>query len=541
MKKMIIKEPIDALLMVWRRRWWVLLSILPLAVIAFLVAILLPSIYVSETLILVESRDVPEDVVRDLVTLDVSERLTALQQKILSRTNLNRIINEFPQAFEELRQLNPEQQVERLRSRIEVEVTTGRRGSRTVVPYFRVSYGDTDPALAQRVTARVAELFVTEDARTQEEQVLGTTEFLRQQVEQRSAELSRLESQLASLKERYRYELPDQLDANLRTLDRLNSELQQLRDDRARYVTSKLELEQRLSETPSVLSREELRRQSQLASGQDPLVAELQSKERALSELLTRYTERHPDVARLEAQIAKLKEEIPPEALIEADPLEVAQSRVSHETNPVYQQLTAQLDRLNTEMELLENREQELRAAIARYAQRVENAPQREQEVAVIQRQYDNLMRSYRSLQDNLDAARLSSSAMSSRRNENLQIVDPASYPLSPSKPNRLLVLLAGLGIAGAVGIGLGVLVDFLDQRVWSTGEVTQLLGLPVIGEIPEIVSPEEVKARSRRGWLKAGAYAMLVFAGAVSVFITYSTPELRNRGIETMSRLLGW
>lgn len=541
MKKLVIKEPVDVLLMVARRKWWALLAFLPLAAATVLVALLLPSVYVSETLVLVESRDAPNDIVRDLVTLDTSERLVAVQQKILSRTNLSRILNEFASGFDEWRRLNEAQQIERLRGRINIEITTGRRGRETLVPYFNISYSDTDPVLAQKVTARLAELFIYEDSKTREEQVFGLKEFLQKELDKQSIELQRVEAQLAELKERYRYELPEQLDTNLRTLDRLNEQLKSLDEQRSRYLTAKLEIEQRLSETSPVISREQIRRQALSATAPNPLVVQYRQKEAQLRELQSRYTDRHPDIARLQTELEKLREVIPPEDLLEVDPVLQAQAEVINEPNPVHQQLTSQLASINTELRINEQRQEEIRRDLLRYAKRVENTPRREQEIFALQRQYEGLSAKYRDLEAKLSDAQLTESLESAQKGEKLEIVDSASFPLNPAKPNRLLVVLGGLGIALAVSVGLALAVEFLDQKIWTPSEVTQLLGLPLIGEIPEILSPTEISARSRRALLRVAGYGALSVLTAAAVFLIFRTPSVREQGTETLARLLGW
>lgn len=541
MKKLVIKEPVDVLMMINRRKWWALVAFLPLVAATVLVAYLLPSVYLSETLVLVESRDAPNDIVRDLVTLETSDRLVGVQQRILSRTNLTRILNEFAAGFEEWHRLNEAQQVERLRSRINIQITTGRRGRETLVPYFNISYSDTDPVLAQKVTARLAELFIYEDSRTREEQVFGLKDFLQKELEKQSFELQRVGAQLAEVKERFRFELPEQLDSNLRTLDRLNEQLKSLEEQRTRYITTRLELEQRLSETPPTISREQVRRQSYAASAQNPLVLQLRQKEAQLRDLQSRYTERHPDIVRLTTELDRLREAIPPEDLLDVDPVLQAQAEVVNDPNPLHQQVASQLATIITELQINEQRQADIRRDLGRYSDRVENTPRREQEVSVLQRQYDGLLAKYRDLEGKLSDAQLTESLESSQKGEKLQIVDPASFPLSPSKPNRLLVLAAGLGIALGVALTLAVAVDFLDQKIWSPSEVTHLLGLALIGEIPEILSPEEIQARKKRVWLQAAGYGLLSLLAAAAVILIVESPRFSERGTDALARLLGW
>src|SRR6266705_2760244 len=78
-----------------RRKWWVILPFVALSCAAGVLTYILPRTFVSETLILVRPRDVPEDFVKDLIAGSPEERLKAIEQTILSLTNLIEILKEF--------------------------------------------------------------------------------------------------------------------------------------------------------------------------------------------------------------------------------------------------------------------------------------------------------------------------------------------------------------------------------------------------------------------------------------------------------------
>ena len=145
-------------------------------------------------------------------SLDTFERLTSIQETVISRTNLRQILNEFPDGFKDIRHLTEEQQIARLRQRIKIDVTTNPRGRTSVVPYFKISYEDRDPHNAQDVTRRLTRFFIDYDTSTREQQVFGTTEFLKGERDKIGRELEEVEATLSNLKERYRYELPEQLE-----------------------------------------------------------------------------------------------------------------------------------------------------------------------------------------------------------------------------------------------------------------------------------------------------------------------------------------
>jgi len=541
MKKLVLKDPFDILVFLDRRKWWLILTMVPIFALGTLTAYLLPRFYTSETLVLVEPKDVPDDVVKDFITLDTYERLTAIQETVISRTNLRQVLNEFPDGFGDIRHLSEEQQIARLRQRIKIEVTTNPRGRSSVVPYFKISYEDRDPNNAQDVTRRLTRFFIDYDTSTREQQVFGTTEFLKGERDKIGRELQEVEQNLSELKERYRYELPEQLETNLRHLDRLQAELVANSEERDRYLTLKIELEQRLSETSKFLEPEQVP-VTQGGRRVSEKVQEYRQKEAQLGQLRTRYTDNHPDIMALKEQLAQLKSEIPPEELVEDQEPESDQE-AEEETgivNPVYQNLQAQLTQLETELKINEERRERLNRDVTIYSRRIDNTPQREQDISSLQRVYDNLRERYQDLENKLSDAELARSAEARQKGEQFRIVDPASFPLSPSKPNRVLVILASLVAAVGVGFSLAALSEFLDQKIWTHGEIKQL-NLPVLGEIAAIMTEHEAKKRRRNSYLMILITCLYGVTWLAAIATFYFIPFTRNLGTETLASILGW
>lgn len=542
MKKFALNEPQDYLALLIRRKLWVVVSLVLILSATVLVSLLLPDVYVSSTLILVEPRDVPDDVVKEFVTASTEQRLNSIQETVLSRTNLLRIINQFPEGMDELRALEEQAQVERMRRRIAITITADRTSRDSIVPFFEISYQDTDPELAQKVTSRLASLFIEYDAKTREAQVFGTVDFLKNELEKVSVQLRDAEKALSQLKDQYRYELPEQLEANLRTLDRLQEERKANSESYDRYMSLKLDLDRQLSETPPVITQQMQRQVGGAArSTRSPLVEEYKTKERELKELSSKYTAKHPDVLRLKGELEALRGEIRPEDLVEIDQsVELEPTQIS-QPNPLYQNLVSQLRQVNTELSISREKRNWIEQEIQRFNRRVENTPKREQEIADLKRRYEGLSKQYDTLKANLNQAELAQSLESRQKGEQFQIVDPASYPVSPSKPNRLWMLAVGLFGGLGFGAALALGVDFADQKVWSYAEIEKLLGVPVVAEIPEIVTDQELVGKKRGDWLRVSLFVLFCAACAGSVFLIYATPEFRSMGSEILVQVLKW
>src|SRR5919198_5785238 len=85
----------DYLEILRRRKWTVLLGLLVGLLGAGLVFLIMPKVYRSSTLILIESQKVPTDYIKPVVVDTIEERLITIQQQILSRTLLQKIIEEY--------------------------------------------------------------------------------------------------------------------------------------------------------------------------------------------------------------------------------------------------------------------------------------------------------------------------------------------------------------------------------------------------------------------------------------------------------------
>ena len=222
MNKFHFDSPKDFLALLVRRKWWVIVPTTFMPMLVLFVALVLPAIYVSQSLILIEPKEVPDDFVKDLISVDSDQRLDAIRETVLSRTNLLRVYREFSERLPELARLNNLARLESLRKGILIEFERPR--GRAPIQYFRVSYENRSPETAQQIARRLAELFISYDNKTREEQVFGTAEFLSAELEKAQSKLGRADEALAEFKRNHRYELPDQLDTNLRTLDRLEEE-----------------------------------------------------------------------------------------------------------------------------------------------------------------------------------------------------------------------------------------------------------------------------------------------------------------------------
>src|SRR2546426_4222641 len=204
-----------------RRKWLILGTVLCSLGVAGILCLVLPKSYRSSTLILVEDQKIPEDYVKAIVGGRIEERLTMIQQQVMSRTLLSRVMEEFKLYQSEVRRYGLETVIEEMRKNIKVETvgTTGARGKS--VEAFSLSFAHEDPMTAMKVTAKLASQFIEENLRVREQLTQGTSEFLAQELKRAEAALETQEQAISEFKRKHMGELPQQVEANLRALDRM--------------------------------------------------------------------------------------------------------------------------------------------------------------------------------------------------------------------------------------------------------------------------------------------------------------------------------
>ncbi|MFZ5862728.1 MAG: GNVR domain-containing protein [Nitrospirota bacterium] len=494
-KQDIVSEWVEALR---RRRWWFAVPTVVISALTIPIVLALPATYRSSTLILVEAQKVPEEFVKPTVTTDVEDRLHSITQQVLSRTRLERVIREFglyrpkessagassgdgPDDGNAWSEAVPLGVVEQMKQQIQIVVSDGKSGNT-----FSIAYEGDDPDTVMHVTNRLAALFIEENLKDREEQAEGTSEFLEAELQRMKGELESQESVLSAFKQRHMGELPEQLDANLRTLDRLQMEKGTLQDA-LRNAEDRLTLMSASSGAPGAT-------RSGTGEPASPLSARLQAARVKLAALLTEYKEEYPDVILARKEIESLEMELAAETT-EAPTQPSAEVHV-HPGDPTPQihpgpreretAGTAQRADQGQQVAAIKRRQEIVEAQIRLYEQHVENTPIREQQLAIILRDYENVHKAYQSLLDKRQNARIAESLERRQKGEIFRVLDPADRPSAPYRPNRPLLMLVGLGLGLGAGIGLVMLREQMDASIRTEEElISAAAGIPLLAVIP--------------------------------------------------------
>ncbi len=506
-----------------RRKWYIIIPLVCSVFISVGVYKFLPKIYKATTLILVQPQSVPESYVRPTVTATVMDRLNTISQEILSRTRLEKVIQEF-NLYEELRKKVPmEVVVEQMTKAVEVSIPKGiqtsSRGDRAQNA-FTVSFEGEEPRNVMMVTNKLASLFIEENLKVRELQAEGTSKFLIKELSGIEEQLLKKEEEVRRFRQRNMGQLPQQLDANLRILERLQQQLKTTSDGiRAvedRTVILHTQIEPLKKEEPSLPptspAKETVPRMQEIPREripEDPNVTQWNLLKRELESARSRYTESHPDVIGLKRKIANLDPQVKEilkkqEAMIEAQKIESQSRQTATPTqsypvpsrDPIAERLLAQYtEQYNTavmEAKRLRNEEKELKKQINFYQARIEETPKREQELLLLTRDYELLKTNYQSLMDKKIQSQMAENLERKQQGEQFKILDPARLPEKPIKPDRDKILLIGIFIGLVAGLGLAWFRETLDQTFHSETDLEAHLGLSILAIIPNLKEQEK-------------------------------------------------
>ncbi len=266
---------------------------------------ILPTTYKSSTLILVEQPTMPLSYVAPNVNENLQDRLQSITQQILSRTRLLMIIDKLNLYAENKSLKTPDDKVEAMRKDISVDLVKDTRNQE--ITAFRVSFSALSPALAQKVTNELTQLFINENLKVREEESEGTTHFIEKQLEDARATLADQEAKVRQFEAVHEGALPTQQASNLQILAGLQGQLQNEQDS---LNTSK---QQRVYYQTLIEQYKNLHASGRSLDGAPTEVTALDqelSRLRAeLTDLSSRYTDSYPDVQKLKAQIAKTEKQ----------------------------------------------------------------------------------------------------------------------------------------------------------------------------------------------------------------------------------------
>lgn len=487
-----------------RRKWHVILPAVLLLPIAIAVAVLLPPIYRSEAMILVERPNVPPELVSTTVTTTLMERVQTIQRRFLATENLTELVRKHNLAQDGQHDEAVAHVVEELRKNISVAlVPTDRQGPNVA---FTVSSDSPDPYVAHVVTNELVDWYMRENAQARQRQAESASQFLAKEAAALREEIARIEKQLADMRVAYDGSLPGQREQNLQQLTRIQEQIATLDFEAGTLRERKRSLQDEMALVPPY---------GPYVVGEQRVLGpeeQLKALQLQLVELSGQYTPAHPDIIALRQKIAALQERVSGRG----GGSDAATSQAPD--NPRYLRLREQIQAIDQELEVLARR----RALVEAQTQEISQRLARTEE---IEQRYNALVRDHRSASDDYATIRrkelsadLGQSLEAEQMSERFTLIEPPRVPKQPDSPNRLLILVAGSVLSVGAGFATGVVAELLDPAVHGSKRLAKITGAAPLVVVPYI----RTRAELRRVWLRYGlsVLAGLALIGGALAFI---------------------
>lgn len=506
---------------------FLLLSALGLAV-----TMLIPAEYRSEATILVRDGGASLDGQADAELGYADRRIEVLSKQVLSRSNLTEIAITYDLA--EADSYLPDGSLadlalEALRDDIKVSLDKVRaadpkfRFQVESAVAFNLSFAHADASVAQAVTKRLVQLFLEKNNEGMATSDGVTSTILEAEVADVEKRLKEAEDELKEFKQSNVFALPELKESNMRVLEKTEDEISETRADIQVVQEKRIYLESELvrlkpfaisydtdgnrvlgpedrlktlnaelaskrakysSRHPDIvkLEREIASLESSVGGGSvdAELKARLREKQAEAAEYRQWYSEDHPSVVGVQREISSLSRELSLQS-------ERSQPRVRNADNPAYITTAAELQSAQLQLQELRARLNKLESKRAEYEARVANSPLIEREFNVLDVNYQQLLDEYKVLREKSLSVRLASSLNEFNFEQGLSLLEPASFPEAPAKPNRPLLAILSFLIATWAVIGTVWLRHRMDDRIWSTSDVVDAIG----GHRPLSVVPE--------------------------------------------------
>ena len=488
------------------RRHWLLIAVLAIvgAIGAFAVSRFLPNEFTSQSVVLIQDPTVPRDVVHPIADTNLNQLLTIMRQEVLSRERLEPLIGQYGLYGDDITKKVPiSALVARLQKNIAV-VPMRPPDDSSPIPGFSVWVTADQPQTAQVLCTKITSMFIDENLRRRQERSESTTQFLSQQIAEAKANLDAEDGKLAAFQAIHPGSLPEDEQDNLSIMSGLSSEL-----GAATQAINRAQQDKSLAE--AMLQQQMASRQaSQTGKNPQTLGEQLAALQTELANLQSRYTDNYPDVIKTKIEIAELQKKVS-----EADAADTDQSAKPGSIEPLqFIQLRAQIRGDVQTIAEQTKQQQRIQQQLVQIQGRIQGTPALEAEFKRLTRDHQSALDFYNSLLRKESDSLMASNLERRQESEQFHLLEPASFPGSPSAPNRPLFAAGGFGGGLVLGLGLALLIELRDSSLRTERDVELQLRLAVVAVIPSIDltssngAPRRTLDAASSGGLRLGAGA---------------------------------
>lgn len=470
---------VEDYLAILKRRWWIIaIPAIILPILAVVFTFYIPPKYVSQTLVLINQQKVPDDIVQPVVTGDLDSRLASMKEQILSRSSLQPIIEKYNLYASER---DMDLRIESARKDIEIQPIRSEIARSNGLPGFKIFFTADDPHTAQQVCAEITSLFTGANLASREAAAEGTTNFLKEQLDQAKHNLDDQDAKLAAFQRQYFGMLPEDQANNTNLLGTLNSRLD--------ASTQQLQaMEQGQSMMEAMLAQQQSQAAAAPPAGppvQSPQAqqTELDTLEAQKADLTSRYTADYPAVKEINRKIADLQKEMA-QAEAATVPAPAPAPATSRPESASVQQLRTQLRAVALAIQNKRKEQDQILQEVRTYQARIESSPQVAEQEKELTRDYQTSQTAYDHLLAEMNQAQMATDLEHRQEGETFSLLDASNLPEAPTYPKQSEFALAGLIGGLTLGLVIVALLEYRDTALRTERDVWAFTQLPTLAVI---------------------------------------------------------
>ncbi|MEO0621392.1 MAG: Wzz/FepE/Etk N-terminal domain-containing protein [Pseudomonadota bacterium] len=503
----------DVLRMIRRRAIMIVSIVVVFSGLALMLAYFIPPSYTAQAKILIESQQIPQQLASSTVTATATERLELIKQRLMTRANLLNLVDRL-ELYTDRPDLSKTEKVNLIRSstrldKITINTPRSRGG---IVSAFTISYRDSNPIRAAKITNEFVTLVLEQNLRARSERAAKTHDFFKEEVAQIEQQLVRTEAEIADFRKGNEAALPDSLAFR-------RQELATIRKERFDIERRLISLEE---ERDSIQTALDSGRYAEALDAQlTPEERDLQALQTELSRARSIYAASHPTIRSLETRIATMERN-----LASTLPNVVPETAVQR-ANRLKQRLERQLRLLNTDIQLINERLDRGETREGQLVVSIERTPEVGMALNALERRYDDLKIRFEQAVRKQDFAATGEKLEVNRQAERFEVIEQAQVPDRPTSPNRPAIAIGGF--AGSLGfaLSLALMLGFLNSSIRTVGDMERKLEMRPIITVPYISTGAEKRRARRELWLLGLLFLVIVPVGLYAVDTYYLPLEL--------------
>jgi succinoglycan biosynthesis transport protein ExoP len=527
-----------------RHASWVLGPVFAGLVISCVIAFFMKNTYVSKAVLRITPPQISNILVPSTVNQQMSDKVAQMETQILSRTSLQELIlrptlNLYPRE----RANKPLEDVtEQMRTHdVHIIVTNLAGAGGSPATAFEIQFLYEDASKAKAVVEALITRFMEESVNVQANGSKATTEFFKDEITQAKADLTRVENEITGFQEQNIGHLPEDLQYNAQQLNVAQQQLAAVRETQVRISEERSFILSNLQTLKARRDELQLAATTTIEQGgggggraNERLIAlknEITAMDSKLTSDLQSFTESYPEIKQLKQQIELKK--------VERDKLQAEEDAAVAKIKPTGTRIVANpqiraslidingtIDSVNLQLQNKESdrlarlkQEQELMDKIKVLEGRIASSPPNQQKYASLLRERNLSDQHYQELERRETMASNYDEVGKRKAGENLEVLDNATLPLSPSAPNRWMICGVGIGVGFMAGVLLTGIKEVRDTSLKNLKDVRTYTQLPILSSIPLLENDLLVRRKRRLayvGWSAAVIFGIVAMTGSM-------------------------